>query len=80
MRQKMKRFFIGQKVKLKKYSPYSDYQSHEGQIATVVGFLEDSREFNLIIEWEDGFESHAHSDNLIGLDDSCVFEMLVQVN
>ncbi len=64
-REILKRHFkIGDKVKLKDYSSYSDWEIHNGQEATVTD-LKVMSEFNISVIWKDKSTSRVSESNLV---------------
>lgn len=60
-------FQVGDRIKLKNYSGYGDWSSHDNQVAVVTKILTefDRRGFTHGITWEDGATSHVSEDNII---------------
>lgn len=59
----MAEFKIGDQVKLKKYTPHTDYKTHTGQKAVILG--PSDGHFDLRVRWADGTFSHVDVDNLV---------------
>ncbi len=58
-------FKVGDKIRLKDYSLYSDYERHNGQIATIIENYS-GIDFDHEIQWvNDGDSSAAHTNNMI---------------
>lgn len=55
------KFKVGDRVRLRDYSEFTDYKRHAGEVARVIS-LTPSR-FDLKIRWESGAESNVRSDN-----------------
>lgn len=67
MAEKIQKFSVGQKVKLKNYNLYGDYISHKNQVAEIAEILGSSSMGELLIQvrWTDGRTSAIALDNLI---------------
>ena len=63
---KTKKFKINDKVILKNYELWGDYQAHRGQVATIIKDRDSMRAggFDYSLQWSDGKTSNAHEDNL----------------
>lgn len=58
------KFKLGDKVRLKKYTEWSDYRRHKYEVAMIVG-KPSPRYFDFCIQWSDGEESNVNISNLI---------------
>ena len=56
---------IGNKIKLKDYTKWSDHKRHKNQKATIVQKLVDSSRFDYKIKWDNGDTSNIKKENLI---------------
>lgn len=56
-------FKIGDRIKLKDYSDYGDYRSHEGESA-IINADNDGGDFDFTICWDDHEVSYARTNNM----------------
>jgi len=55
---------IGQEVRLKSYSPFSDYRNHKDQKCRITE-LYPGVDLSIIVKWVDGVESSVSHNNIM---------------
>ena len=58
-------FNVGDKIKLKNYGYFSDYQSHKDEVAEILYIYSSNYDLPYRIKWEDNSTSQVAEDNMI---------------
>jgi len=58
-------FKIGDKVRLKDYDKWTDYEEHQNEIATIVRHYTHGPSWDFHIKWNDNSTSAVRIDNII---------------